>query len=153
MKMAKVNITQAKGKVLNYLVATVAGYTNLRRNVHEHDKSLLMDRPVNDPGHPRDWFHHLNYTTNPLQSWPIIESERISIVTKEQGWIQTEYPALAIHGGNDQIMVGGNNHLEAAMRAHAIYHLIPLGFDIQKRNFSVEIPDHILELLGAEDDN
>lgn len=141
--MAKIKIQEAEGAVLHYLVATLQGYTNLRMNPHAMMSSLIMNFMDTDEVH---WFSEFRYTTqHQAKALEIIQGEEISIVTKAQTWFHTEYNALAIHGKDDRLMVGGDDYLTAALRCHVAYHMLPT----LKHNFDaqLDIPDNILELL------
>lgn len=112
---------------LDWVVATIEGYGELRRNPHAFDQSLIMNR--------RDGqcvlFFSLKYSTDWAQGGPIIEREGISLNL----WAEFGWRAGARTGKSPASFYSGPTPLVAAMRCFVAAHL----------GDEVEIPDELMK--------
>lgn len=71
----KVKTSELIGSALDWTVATIEGYKNLRKNPHAFDQALIMNRNNGQCV----LFSALKYSTDWNWGGPIIERERISL--------------------------------------------------------------------------
>ena len=73
----KVKVSEARGATLDWLVASLLGYTNLRVNPHEWDNGLIMDPPRVSYGPV--YLCDCPFSSDGGFGSPIIEREGISV--------------------------------------------------------------------------
>lgn len=67
-----IQTSELEGLALNWVVATIDGYTNLRKNPHKHDDMLIMDPPRVEYGPV--YVCDLNYSANAELVWSIFRN-------------------------------------------------------------------------------
>lgn len=78
----KIKTSELTGPALRWAVATLEGYTNLRRGVFSGE--LVMDPPRKEYGAVE--FSSICYGTDWAQGGPIIERERIAVSCTPEEW-------------------------------------------------------------------
>ena len=125
----KIKVSEASGPVLNWMVATCEGYTNLR--VGKHGVVLFMDPPRVAYGAID--FSDLNYSYDWAQGGPIIQREQYNLYYDAS-------QAPDVWQADDELAQVGNGPtpLVAAMRCYVA----------SKLGDEVEVPD---QLINKED--
>lgn len=123
--MNTIKTTDLIGPALNWAVATIEGYGELRRNPHAFDQALIMNRADGQCV----LFSALNYPTDWSQGGPIIERECICADLMRNGeWVAT------CRKVEDTAWVSGPTPLVAAMRC----------FVASRLGDEVDVPEELL---------
>lgn len=136
----KIKVSETTPRQLDWLVATIEGFTNLRKNPHRFNDSLIMTPPreAYGPVHLADY----SYSTNWAQGGPIIEREEIwwspndDAVSEQDIWwcLSTHDPVTREEQGlMEQVEGLGPTLLIAAMRCYVA----------SKLGDEVEIPEEL----------
>ena len=120
----KIKTSEAKDKVLDYLVAKCEGYTDLHKIAGRmpHEPQFGIWPPRKEYGAVDLW--ELSFSTDWAQGGPIIEREKIALSydTGRFGWVASFYDGDDVFGGTPLI---------AAMRCYVA----------SKLGDEVEVPD------------
>lgn len=136
----KVKVSESSGAVLNWMVATCDGYSNLRKNTHRFDDGLIMTPPNKDYGPV--YLYDLPYSTSWEYGGPIIDREGIEICKGNPLY----FPKGNENGDHyEPLWMAGKMHgttlLIAAMRCYVT----------SKLGDEVDVPEALINMILARE--
>jgi hypothetical protein len=145
----KIPTMELKGKMLDWAVATIEGYTNLRVNPHKFDNGLVMTPPRKAYGPV--YLSDIAYSTDQDQGGSILDQYDISVWLTLNGlhekgkwsaalpsWFDETDPTMPL----DPEAAYGDTRLEAGMRA-----LVR-----DRMGHEVDVPDELIRTLPSPDE-
>lgn len=128
----KVKTAELIGEALNWAVATIVGYSDLRVNPHKWDNGLLMTLPMSKYGIV--YLTDISFSTDWNLAGPIIEREGIATGRTRNGKGYAAWIGYASDYGMVKFYTA-HNLLTAAMRCYVA----------SKLGDEVEIPDEMIK--------